>query len=289
MRIPALKPSTPERKNSYEVQKISFLRYIWLMPIFSVAIAIIIIITSWFPYSGVYTIEDAYYVQQMSYQAVPESLTLLDPVWGSVIIEEPEKVLAFYDLLNRLPTSKKNEKSIGRIRNRELSGTINFLNRPNIHFNIYDTLVVDGIAYADLAIQSEASFLVQELCEAFYTPENLGRLIDRYTRIVLRTDSNRINLSTTAKKELKEEIIASRLITDNNELSEALRSRGKAMCQIEIYTDNKSEESVLRQIPQIYIAMYGNGLLTVYDVGNSVGSDMHLKGNLKSILSALGD
>jgi len=130
---------------------------------------------------------------------------------------------------------------------------------------------------------------VQDLCAAFYTPENLGRLIDRYTRIVLRTDSNRTNLSTTAKNKLKDEIIACKLLTDNVQLSEALRSRGKAMCQIEIYTDDKREESTLRQIPQIYIAMYGNGLLTVYDVDNSVGSDMHLIGNLETIQSMLED
>jgi hypothetical protein len=283
------KSTSSQRDRSYRMQKPSPLRYIWLLPSLSVALTIIIIITSWFPYNDVYIIEDAFYVQQMSYKAVPESLTLLDPVWGSVIIEEPDKVLACYGLLTRLPFAKKNGKSIGRIRNRELSGTINFLDRPNIHFNIYDSVVVDGIAYADAATQSEASFLVQDLCEAFYTPESLSRLIDRYTRIVLRTDSYRINLSTTAKKELKEEILASKLLTDNEQLSEALRSKGKAMCQIEIYTDDERNENTLKQIPQIYIAMYGNGLLAVYDVDNSVGSDMHLMGNLQSILSMLED
>ncbi len=264
-------------------QSTSSLRFVWLLPLLSVLGAILILLTAWQPYNKVFTVPDASYVQQLSHQAVPQSLTLLDPVWGSVIIEQPEKVLACYDLLTRLPFAERTGKSTGRIRNRELSGTINFLDRSNIHFSIYDSVVVDGIAYADAATQSAASFLVQDLCEEFYTPENLSLLIDRYTRIVLRTDSSRVNLSTTTKKQLKEEIQAATLLKDSDQLSAVLQSRGKALCQIEIYTDDVRSETGDRQIPQIYIAMYGNGLLVVYDVDNSVGSDMHLLGDLKSV------
>lgn len=266
-------------------QSTSPLRFIWLLPLVSVLVAIIMLISSLQPYNKVYTITDASYVQQLSHQAVPQSVTLLDPVWGSVIIEQPEKVLACYDLLTRLPFEDRTGKSTGGIRNRELSGTINFLDRSNIHFSIYDSVVVDGIAYADATTQLNASFLVQDLCEAFYTPESLSRLIDRYTRIVLRTDSSRTTLSTTVKKQLKEEIQAATLLKDSNQLSEALRGRGKSLCQIEIYTDDSRGEDNERQIPQVYISMYGNGLLVVYDVGNSVGSDMHLLGDLKSVSS----
>ena len=267
--------ATPKPKYAFP------LRFIWLLPLVSVLAAILMLVSSLQPFNKVYTIPDASYVQQLSHQAVPQSVTLLDPVWGSVIIEQPEKVLACYDLLTRLPFEERTGKSTGGIRNRELSGTINFLDRSNIHFSIYDSVVVDGIAYADATTQLKASFLVQDLCEAFYTPETLSRLIDRYTRIVLRTDSSRTTLSTTVKKQLKEEIQAATLLKDSDQLSEALRGRGKSLCQIEIYTEDR--EGNERQIPQVYISMYGNGLLVVYDVGNSVGSDMHLLGDLKSI------
>ncbi|WP_101910302.1 DUF3919 family protein [Marasmitruncus massiliensis] len=275
------------RKNEEQPRKGSLLKVIWLLPSLTVVGTVIIVLTSGLPYNKLHTIEDASYVQQLSHQAVPESLTLLDPVWGSVIIEQPDKVLACYDLLTRLPFVEKEDKSQGRIRNRELSGTINFLDRPNIHFSIFDSVVVDGITYGDANTQLEASFLAQELCEAFYTPENLSSLIDRYTRIVLRTDSSRINLSTTAKKQLKEEILACKLLRDNDQLSEVLRGKGNALCQIEIYTDDTQTENKPRQIPQIYIAVYANGLLAVYDVDHSVGSDMHLLGDLQSIHSIL--
>lgn len=277
-----------KNENPGEPQHTSPLRFIWLLPPLSVLAAVLIMAPSWQPYNRVFIIPDASYVQQLSHQAVPHSLTLLDPVWGSVVIEQPDKVLACYDLLTHLPFAQRAGQSTGPIRSRELSGSINFLDRSNIHFSIYDSVVVDGIAYADVATRSEASFLLQDLCEAFYTPESLSMLIDRYTRIVLRTDSSRINLSTTVKQQLKEEIQAAVLLRDNDLLSAALQGRGKALCQIEIYTDDMRAENGGRQIPQVYMAMYGNGLLVVYDVDNSVGSDMHLQGDLQSIMALLG-
>lgn len=263
------------------------LRLIWLLPLLSLAASILFILASGHPYNKVYAIEDASYVQQLSHQAVPESLTLLDSVWGSITIEQPDKVLACYNLLTQLPSVEKGGAGIGRIRGRELSGTINFLDRSNIHFSIYDSVVVDGIAYSDAAIQIEASQLVQELCESFYTPENLSRLIDRYTRVVLRADASRTNLSTTMKQQLKEEILVCKALTYGDELSEALQGRGRALCQIEIYADDNRSESGPGQTPQVYISIYGNGLCVVNDVDNSIGSDMHLMGNLRSVFDAL--
>lgn len=265
----------------------SFQRGIWLLPLFSVLVVILMLVVSQRPKNRVFTISDASYVQQLSRRAVPQSITLLDPVWGSVIIEQPEKVMACYDLLIGLPFSERTGQSTGRIQSRELSGTINFLDRSNINFSIYDSVVVDGIAYADAATKLKASFLVQDLYEAFYTPDTLSRLIDRYTRIVLRTDASRTTLSATVKKQLNEEILAARLLQDSDELSAALQGRGKALCQIEIYTDDIGDVGGDRQIPQVYIAMYGNGLLVVYDVDSTVGSNMHLLADLQSITAML--
>ena len=278
----------PDNENKGTLRKSSILQFIWLLPTLSVLVAVLIILTSGLPFNKLHTIQDAFYVQQLSRQAMPETLTLLDPVWGSVIIEQPEKVLACYDFLTSLPFTESGEKGIGRIRDRELSGTINFLDRASIHFSIYDSVVVDGIAYGDANTKLKASFLIRDLYDALYTPENLSRLIDRYTRIVLRMDSGRINLSTNVKKQLQKEISSCEIIKDNNRLSELLQGRGRAVCQIEIYTnDVRPGENGSRQSPQIYIAVYGNGLLIVYDVDISVGSDMHLFGELNSVFSML--
>lgn len=269
-----------------KTKKATPLRFLWLLPALSLAAAILFLLATGLPYNKVHGIEDAAYVQQLSHQAVPESVTLLDPVWGSITVEQPEKVLACYNLLTRLPSLETEAGGSGRIRGRELSGTINFLDRSNIHFSIFDSVVVDGITYSGTAVRPEASLLVQELCEGFYTPESLSRLVDRYTRIVLRTDAARTNLSTTTKHDLKQELMACVLL-GGDQLSAALQRRGQALCQIEIYTDDSRPESGERQTPQVYLSVYGNGLCIVNDVDNSIGSDMHLMGDLPSIFALL--
>jgi len=267
-------------------KKISPLWFIWLLPLMSLAAAVLLLAASGLPYNKAYVIEDAAYVQQLSHQAVPESLTLLDPVWGSITIDQPDKVLACYNLIARLPYINTDADSFGRIRNRELRGTINFLDRSNIHFSIYDNVVVDGIVYSDASIQYEASQLARELCQEFYTQDSLSRLIDRYTRIVLRTDSSRVNLSTTAKNQIKQEILDCSLLS-GDQLSEALQGRGRSLCQIEIYSDDSRVDDEARQTPQVYASIYGNGLCIVNDVDNSIGSDMYLLGGLPTIFAML--
>lgn len=258
-----------------------------LLPALALAAAVVIIISSWFPYNRTFHIDDGTHIQQMSYQAVPESLTLLDPVWGSVVVDDPELVYGWYSLVLSLPFEERSGSSVSHLRNRELSGTINFPDRANIHFNIYDIILVDGIAYGDSATNAPASFLIQALCETIYSPETLSRLVDRYSRIVLRTDSVRLNLSTTQKQRLQQELRQSLQLQTREELTDLLQSRNRAICQIEIYTDNVRIAMEEREIPQVYIAVYENGLCAVYDVDNSVGSVMHLLGDLKSVRSIL--
>lgn len=258
-----------------------------LLPVLALIAAVMIIISSWFPYNRMFRIDDGAYIQQLSYQAVPESLTLLDPVWGSVVVDDPELVYGWYSLMLSLPFEERTGNSTNRLRNRELSGTINFPDRTNIHFNIYDIILVDGIAYGDSTTYARASFLIQALCETIYSPETLSRLVDRYSRIVLRTDSVRLNLSTTQKQRLQQELRQSVQLQTREELTDLLQSRGRAVYQVEIYTDDVHTAMKGREIPQVYIAVYENGLCAVYDVDNSVGSVMHLLGDLQSIRSIL--
>jgi len=248
--------------------------------------AIIAIPVSMHPYNQLVTIDDSDYVRSLARQAIPISIDLYDPTWGSITIQNPEKVYSYYETLCYLPVIENGRTDAMRTRERDLTGSINFLERSSIHFTIADTIIVEGITYGATSVQSEVGFMVEDIYNEFYTPENLAGLIDRHSHVVLRTEKQRTLIPTVTKQMLREEIRTGRRILDNAELSKALQERGEAIFQIEIYASEEAG-STKSSIPQVYISVYQNHLCTIRDVESAVGSNMHMYGDLQSLFPLL--
>lgn len=66
----------------------------------------------------------------------------------------------------------------------------------------------------------------------------------------------------------------------SKDFSEMARSKGEAVCQIEIYSSD-----IQKDIPQIYIVVFENGFCQVYDVDNTVGSIMFFAADTPAFLA----
>lgn len=280
-----------KREDHVKLSRVEFsksrilLQFFWLLPI-ALLILLPLVAYSLLPFGKVYSVKDPSRVPQAFDQAVPESVVFLDSLWGTVTLNEPKQVLAWYNVLHNFQhgvddvNSSSNLQQISHIRNRELIGAINFLDTPNFDFTIKDKVMINGVEYRESSDLSELLLLLQEVDQHLYTRENLAGLLDRYTRVVLRDSEKSYNLSTKTKKALQEDILDSKILSEED-LSELLRSRGFADYRIEIYVND--ENRLNASVPQVYISVYKNGLIMVHDTDNTIGSVMNLFIDLKNI------
>ena len=231
------------------------------------------------PYGKVHTIDDENYVYTLMNRSVPISLDLSDDLWWAVKIESIEEILEYYEMLYKLPVTTEAGKKSGSPR-RTVSGVIHFLESPSIYFTADSYIVRDGIMYGNEFTEHQVSSMTDRICDHFYTTDNLGELIGSYNRVVLRRQSERSNLTIKEKSRLKEIVMQGKKLEGSKDFSEMARSKGEAVCQIEIYSSD-----IQKDIPQIYIVVFENGFCQVYDVDNTVGSIMFFAADTPAFLA----
>ena len=244
--------------------------------------AVILIISVILIYTGiclprdkVYTIDDKNYTYSIMNQVIPVKIDLLDAVWGSAVIDSVEEVREYYEMMQALPIAQSANDQI--LYENTVTGTISFVEGDNINFIAGSYIVIDDVIYGDENTSLSIKSHTDRLCRKLFTKDNLVNMIGSHNRIVLRSEEKRINLSVDQKKKLKEALLESTIITNSEELSKAMRTKGNGVAQIEFYVLDNEEKT-----PKVYVVLFENGLCMVHDE-RFIGSIMQLQSDVLTI------
>lgn len=263
-----------KEENSQKVQRLDRIQ---------IAVSVIITITCLilayagirFPKDRLYTIDDKSETFSMMNQVIPVKINLLDSVWGSVEIDSMDEVGEYYLMTQTLPIAQSVDGEL--LHENSVMGTISFVEGDDVNFAAGAYIVIDDVIYGDENTKLSVKAHTDRLCRWLFTKENLVELIGSHDRVVLRSGDERINLSMDQKRKLREVLLEGEALKDSGELSDAMRTKGEGVAQIEIYVSDREEKT-----PVVYVVLFENGLCMVHDE-RFVGSIMQLRSDVLAV------
>ena len=227
-----------------------------------------------FPRGRLYTIDDKSDTYSIMNQVIPVKINLLDPVWGSAVIDSMDEVGEYYLMTQTLPIAQSVDAQM--LSEDSVRGTISFVEGDDVNFAAGAYIVIDDVIYGDGNTSLSVKAHTDRLCRWLFTKENLVELIGSHDRVVLRSDENRINLSVDQKRELREVLLEGEIL-NSSELSEMMSTKGEGVAQIEIYVSDGQEKT-----PAVYVVLFENGLCMVHDE-RFIGSIMQFQSTVLTV------
>lgn len=195
---------------------------------------------------------------------IPVAIEVEDPIWGKVYFSDKQIILDLMSSFQSLPLYR--DHAANSLENREIWGKIQYASGLDSSFRLDDLLWIDDLAYGEQSDGYKIRLIRQQLLAYLYDNKVLANLISEKRCIVLQTKHKRRNLGQDEKDLVRKAL-------QNSVIVKAKRQGELSSVLGQIMIGRTSSHA----LSDIYIVVYKDGLLNVFDSANSIGAVLQLE------------